>query len=207
MSRTLDERYAFLRRWVSPDTLTKIENAVGITRYLQDQGKLDIPQQEVSQGGAVKLDVPSDSTASLIRHYGKPGSSNLTKIIFPYPMRLAWDLEKKATSSRCHKKVKESLQSILEHILKHYNGIDGVREARMDRFGGIYNFRKMRGGSSYSRHSWGIAIDLDPDQNGLRTRRPKATMPDPVIAIFAAHGWKSGGTAWGRDYMHFQATK
>ncbi len=205
----LASRVALLQRWigVTPDdgifghqTLSKLEDKLGITSYRDSQQTTKGELRTTSSW-------PADTTSALIRYYGKPGPSNLVKITFPYPMRLAWDLSQKATSSRCHKKVKDSLERALEMILEHYNGIDGVREARMDRFGGIYNFRKMRGGSSYSRHSWGIAIDLDPDQNGLHVRRPRATMPEAVVRIFEAVGAKSGGRAWGRDWMHYQFTQ
>jgi hypothetical protein len=65
----------------------------------------------------------------------------------------------------------------------------------------------MRGGHAWSRHAWGIAIDLDPDRNGLHAPWPiSATMPEPVIRIFEKHGWKSYARSLGRDAMHFQAT-
>ena len=73
----------------------------------------------------------------------------------------------------------------------------------------------MRRGTSLSRHSWGIAIDLNPDENTMQTpwkaerigQPGWATMPQEAIAVFEKHGWKSGAHAWGKDAMHFQATR
>jgi hypothetical protein len=103
---------------------------------------------------------------------------------------------------RCHKKVAASLKKVLQeisaspfaYVLKEYAG--------------VYNFRPMRGGSRYSKHAWGVAIDLDPNKNGLHQNWPEsASMPFGVIEIFAKHGWLSAGAFWNRDSMHFEATK
>ena len=66
----------------------------------------------------------------------------------------------------------------------------------------------MRGGSRISTHAWGIAIDLAPNWNGNLMPWPTvATMPLEIMEIFAREGWLSAGAFWGRDAMHFQATR
>jgi hypothetical protein len=66
----------------------------------------------------------------------------------------------------------------------------------------------MRGGKRPSKHSWGAAIDLDPDHNGLKTSWPfAATMPIEVMEEFAREGWIGLGWQIGRDSMHFQPTR
>ena len=75
----------------------------------------------------------------------------------------------------------------------------------MDLFGGCLNVRRVRGGNSWSIHSWGAAIDLDPEQNSLPMHRERATMPEAVINIFAEENWVSMGRERDFDYMHFQA--
>ncbi|MDA1014973.1 MAG: M15 family metallopeptidase [Planctomycetota bacterium] len=149
---------------------------------------------------------PADTDAAITTFFGER-DSNRSYLQLPYPMRLAWDLGTTVTRIQCNTKVVDSLGRILSAILEFYGSLEGVQEARMDRFAGCFAVRKMRGGTSWSRHSWGIAIDIDSEQNGLTTAWPsKATMPEDVIKIFEAEGWKSGARAWGRDAMHFQAT-
>ena len=151
--------------------------------------------------------IPADTYRDLVDTYGRPGDENLlTKIKFPYPMRLAWDHSTTVKTSRVHRLAKKDLVSILQQI-KSLGG-DFIREHGLDLYGGIFNPRKIRGGSSWSRHAWGIAIDLNPDENGLRTPWPgRASMPVEVVEIFEDAGWKSGARAWGRDAMHFQRTR
>jgi hypothetical protein len=75
-------------------------------------------------------------------------------------------------------------------------------------YNGCYNNRSMRGGSTPSLHARGAAIDFLAGDNGNKTSWPaKATMPLDVMKIFAVEGWLSAGAFWGRDAMHFQATR
>ena len=66
----------------------------------------------------------------------------------------------------------------------------------------------MRGGYTPSLHARGAAIDFDSYDNGNSTHWPVgATMPIGVMEEFAREGWVAAGAFWGRDAMHFQATK
>lgn len=151
---------------------------------------------------------PSADFYSVSKVFGKPGDeSNLVRFTFPYPMRLAWNKAKVLKTHRCHKLIKAPLVAALKEIEEEY-GMGWIRRYGLDLYGGIYNYRKTRGGNSMSKHSWGIAIDLNPDANGNRVPWPsKATMPIQAIKIFEKHGFKSAARAWGRDAMHFEYTK
>ncbi|MFK7926984.1 MAG: M15 family metallopeptidase [Myxococcota bacterium] len=87
-----------------------------------------------------------------------------------------------------------------------------------------FNCRPVLGGSSWSQHSYGRAIDINPLRNpyvrGKKVDPPEGRAwldrssgaagvigPDsPAIAAFRAIGWKWGGN-WSssKDYQHFSA--
>jgi hypothetical protein len=152
------------------------------------------------------------TTSKIINLYGTPNQqgSYLTTIKLPYPMRLAWDLNTKVTKMRCHKKTAEDFNKVFEDILAHY-GYEKILELGIDLFGGCFNFRAMRGGSDYSRHSWGIAIDLDPARNLLKetSRTARFARPEykPMIDIFYKHGFVSLGIEKNYDWMHFEKSE
>jgi hypothetical protein len=150
------------------------------------------------------------TTRQLISKYGKPnitGSGYLETIVLPYPMRLAWDTDTKVSKMSCHKLVKDKFLSVFNDILTHY-GYEKIVELGIDLFGGCFNFRKMRGGNDWSRHSWGVAIDLDPARNLLKESKKTARFarPEykPMIDIFYKHGFVSLGVEKNYDWMHFE---
>lgn len=144
---------------------------------------------------------PSSDPASLNRYFGNAGDES---ILTPMPLvglGIQYD-GAPVKVIRCNKLVAASLHRVLEAIAA------GPHADILTRYAGCYNYRVMRGGSSLSCHAWGVAIDLDPDNNGNLTPWPKvATMPFEVIEAFAREGWLSAGAFWGRDGMHFQATR
>lgn len=152
------------------------------------------------------------TTKQIISIYGKPTQQGgyLTTIKLPYPMRLAWDKKTKVTKMRCHKLVAEDFLGVFNDILDHY-GYEKIVELGIDLFGGCFNFRAMRGGSNYSRHSWGIAIDLHPEANGLKTPFNKALFSKPEYTklheIFEKHGFENLGKVKGYDAMHFEISE
>jgi hypothetical protein len=95
------------------------------------------------------------------------GAGYLVKIKLPYPMRIAWDLDSTVNTMMCHKLVADNFTAVFNELLSTY-GYDKIKELGIDLFGGCFNYRKMRGGTALSMHSWGIAIDLDPARNLLK---------------------------------------
>ncbi len=148
---------------------------------------------------------PKSDRASIEAFYGLPGDeSNLVSFEFPYPMYYGG---KRVLRSRCHKKIKDSLLRVLTAIGDRYGEAKAIMEEAED-YGGIFNFRMKRGGGNLSLHSWGIAIDLDADDNMFRDHWPmKADMPLEIMECFAREGWLSAGAFWGYDAMHHQATQ
>jgi D-alanyl-D-alanine carboxypeptidase len=149
------------------------------------------------------------TTAQATAKYGVPSKNPtyLTTLQLPYPMRLAWDVSTKVNKIQCHKLVHDQLKAIFEEILQVY-GYEKIVELGIDLFGGCFNFRVMRGGTELSRHSWGIAIDLDPERNQLKETSATARFarPEykPMIDIFYKHGFVGLGREENRDWMHFQ---
>lgn len=148
---------------------------------------------------------PEDTLSALKEFYGTPGDeNNLVTIEFPFPMFYEG---KRVLKSRCHAKVKDSLLRVLGEIGTKWINNRGILEEAED-YGGIYNFRQMRNSLAISRHSWGIAIDLDADDNDMNSAWPqKSDMPLEIMEAFAREGWLSAGAFWGRDAMHFQCTR
>ncbi len=151
---------------------------------------------------------PSSSQEDLIRYYGQVGD-NQVRIILPYPHKLAWDTDKTINSYLCHEKVHDSLKRVLTRTLSHY-GLDKIEQLHLDLWGGCLNVRSMRGGSKYSTHSWGIAVDYDPEHNRLKWGRDKALFAKPEYdswwSFWKEEGWTSLGLTQNRDWMHIQAT-
>lgn len=149
------------------------------------------------------------TTKQAIEDFGKPNQEGtyLVSINLPYPMRLAWDIKTKVKTMRCHKLVAQNFTNVFKELLEVY-GLPKIQELGIDLFGGCFNFRQMRGGSDYSRHSWGIAIDLDPQRNLLHERSDTARFarPEykPMIDIFYKNGFVSLGVEKNYDWMHFE---
>lgn len=148
-----------------------------------------------------QVDVPS--------FYGAPGNPKSTAGVcaLPFPFVLAWDKATKVNSFRCHEKVAAAFTGIFGEAARHY-GETRYRALGLDIFGGCYNLRAMRGGTAYSMHSWGIAVDLDPERNQLKWGKDRASFARPEYVPFWNIVEQAGATSLGRerdfDFQHFQ---
>jgi hypothetical protein len=189
---------------------TQTDHAVEVIRNRLQNG-LDAPpfrdSDDRPQPGA---DVwPLQTQKEVRKFYGAVGS-NLVRIQLPYEHRLAWDKTKRIRSYSCHAKVHDSLLRVLTRVLAHY-GEDGIREHRLDLWGGCYNKRKKKGGTTWSMHAWGIAVDYDPENNRFKWGWEKATFARPEYdawwKIWEDEGWTSLGRRRNFDWMHIQAAR
>ena len=141
---------------------------------------------------------PDADQHSLTWFYGPAGDeSRLVSIPAPVVMSYEGVIVK---TLRCHAKVADSLARILV-------AVESCVPAPIV-YDGCYNNRPMRGGSLPSLHARGAAIDLYADENGNHVPWPTvATMPLAIMECFAREGWICAGAFWGRDGMHFQATR
>lgn len=147
---------------------------------------------------------PQSTSRALEAFYGQAGDeSQLVRIEFPYPMYYEG---KRVTSTRVHKKCAASLLRVLKAIKDKIPQYPDIQDEAED-FGGLFNNRNKRGGTTKSLHAWGAAIDLDADDNTFRNSWPmQSDMPLEIIEEFAKEGWTSAAAFWGYDSMHFQAT-
>ena len=133
--------------------------------------------------------------------------ANLVLLPPPFRMVLAWQKMQCVRNIRVHRKCEDSLISVLTNIACHFGSEQALEANGLHLFGGCYTFRTMRGGTSLSMHSFGCAIDLDPERNPLgKPYDEKAgMMPMEVVRMFESEGWVWGGR-WKRpDCQHFQA--
>ena len=151
-------------------------------------------------------DWPRQNESSMNAFFGARGT-NQVQWSSPFPFRIAWDLGKTVSAFACHRLVAPHMTKIWSRTLEHY-GHDEIKRLRLDLFGGCLNVRKMRGGSAWSIHSWGCAMDVDPERNQLRWKRASASLDDPPYKAFWGFVYDEGAISLGieRDYdwMHFQ---
>jgi hypothetical protein len=124
-------------------------------------------------------------------------SKYLCRTKLPFAIPLSWNPTLKVRNLYCHHKLKEIFPAVFTAIDKA-----GLK-SKVKTYGGCFNFRSKRLGSKLSTHSWGIAIDLNPEQNGMGTT---GNMPGGIVRIFKEFGFTWGGDWSGssKDPMHFQ---
>ncbi|MDY6943454.1 MAG: M15 family peptidase [Pseudomonadota bacterium] len=152
---------------------------------------------------------PTQSEDDLTGYFG-PVAEQLVRVQLPYPHRLAWDKRKVVDSFVCHPKVEASLQRVLQQVFDTY-GMTEIRALGLDLWGGCFAKRQKRGGSTWSTHAWGIAIDYDPERNQLNWGRHQAQLArpeyEPWWACWENEGWVSLGRSRNFDWMHVQAAR
>jgi len=165
------------------------------------------------------------------KKYGNPSANGilsqnwkkkyLTTVSLPFPMRIAGNLKKSITVIEFNKKAANALVQAFTLAYRYariqmkkkygydkttdfYNKVtnDFICAAKIDIFGGAFVFRKKRGSNKLSLHSYGIAIDINPQENAMRT---KGNMPEWFIQCMKKYEFVWGGD-WksSKDPMHFQ---
>jgi hypothetical protein len=152
---------------------------------------------------------PRQTQDELIKFFG-PVGANQTSLVLPdgYPdLRLAWDTDNHLRKFQCHERVVLPMTRVLERVVDAY-GPAKIVALGLDLFGGCLNVRRMRGGSSWSTHAWGIAVDFDPANNQLRWDRKRARFAKPEYVkwweLWEAEGAVSLGRVRDFDWMHVQ---
>ena len=150
---------------------------------------------------------PRQTQEEVRAFFGNVGTHQ-TMLDLPYTHRLAWDKNVLINRYSCHEKVHDSLNRILTRVHEHY-GEERIIELRLDLFGGCFNKRKKKGGSTWSMHAWGVAVDYDPENNQFRWGWDRASFARPEYdawwKIWEEEGWTGLGRSRNYDWMHIQA--
>jgi hypothetical protein len=124
-------------------------------------------------------------------------SEFLGRLTLPFPLRLSWDKSTSVTQMTCHKRIAPVFAMVFGEIEKR-----GL-QAKIESFGGCFSFRPQRRSTKLSTHAWGIAIDLNTDDNAQGST---GNMDAGLVEIFRSAGFEWGGEWVGSacDPMHFQ---
>lgn len=148
----------------------------------------------------------SPTTRAFTKAYGMVGM-NQGMVETPYPLVLDWDTSTIIDRFSAHESVVDSIERVMERAADHY-GLEQIEELGLNRYGGCLNIRKKRGGSSYSTHSWGVAIDWFPSVNRLRethkTARFAQNQYKKWLDLWEEEGFMSLGRCYDFDWMHVQ---
>lgn len=192
--------------WWGPSTEEGVRQLMMKLRGEADWDWADIVPGTANPNG---FPLESDVTAFFGPH-GVPGGREppLERIPSPWPMKISFNLSLRRTSFRVHQKAAPSLKRVLDKIHAAYSDAQ-KSEIGIDIFGGDYVPRRIRNGTRWSMHSWGIAFDFDPDRNGMEMGHSNSRLAQrdavPFWDAWESEGWYSLGRQRGFDYMHIQA--
>lgn len=168
------------------------------------------------------------SGKELVRYFGNPKMANYeaNMVTLDLPFTYIYSGNFKPIKIKCHKSVVKNFKKAHEliwnevrKIIKNKYGFNETSEfynkkayeylnsKRLNICGGSFNVRKMRTSNSWSHHSFGIAIDIDPAKNPM-SKKLTTSLPSWYIKC-----WKQAGFEWGGDWknskdsMHFEVTK
>jgi hypothetical protein len=130
-------------------------------------------------------------------------AENINVFSLPFPMVLSWQPSKTILKFQAHRLAGDKIISALETMLSAYS-LEYIRARKLDRWGGCFNFRLIRGGNELSAHSWGTAVDINPDIGRLGNAEDARQYPRFIVESFTSEGFIWGGL-WKRpDSMHFE---
>ncbi|MCL5778312.1 hypothetical protein M1105_15110 [Limibaculum sp. FT325] len=176
---------------------------------------IDAPRPVARPAGAEGAPWPRQGFAAMTGFYGPNGlpgghTPPLVRVPCPWPLRLAWESDTVVGAIAIHERCADSLARILARVRDRYGPAE-IARLGLDRFGGSYAARRMRGGSRWSTHAWAAAIDWEPARNRLTWRRDRAMLAHPDAEdwwrIWEEEGWLSLGRARDFDWMHVQAAR
>jgi len=152
---------------------------------------------------------PKEIENEIINAYGMPGNHQVY-LKLPYKMKLSWNQSIWIDGFLCHEKVKNSLNNIFLDVSKAYTK-EEINNYGFNIWGGCLKVRYKRSLKELSLHSWGIAVDINPNENRFLWDSKKASFAKEYCLkwweIWENYSWYSLGRNHDYDWMHIQATK
>ncbi|MBV5334406.1 MAG: M15 family metallopeptidase [Sulfuricurvum sp.] len=130
------------------------------------------------------------------KKYGQPSGNNKCMMLWDVPSELEIGVIPRRIY--CNKDLVEPLSKAFKALIETGN----VTELKT--WDGCFNIRTIRGSSTMSLHSWGVAVDLNAFENGLG-KIPR--LSDGFVLCFTQNGFDWGGRFGRPDGMHFQLQK
>lgn len=163
---------------------------------------------------AATIRLPMDNSTAMTAFYGAPSASPgyLGWFSFPHPATrlysrtgsLLRDYQGDSRlDHRTHRLLADRITNALAEIYRTL-GRERFEEEGWHVYGGSHNYRPTTSGGRLSTHAWAAAVDMNPNENTFR--QTTTTFSDAAIDIMEKFGFLSGGRAWGKDWMHFQAS-
>jgi hypothetical protein len=190
--------------------------------------KFDTPYPLFYEGSMVKNDQKLQPTAG-----GKKVAVKFSNLTYDYTTKLWTDVSgkhgKAGATYKHNKKVdgprtfkvheleKDSIEKCYTEIANAYT-LEEIYKLGLNCCSGLYNARNIRGGNTWSMHSWGTAIDILASRGVLKSKErygssksnPPAAFTKPeykkFLDIMESNGWYSLGRRADYDWMHFQTT-
>lgn len=164
---------------------------------------------------------PLPTRVEMVKFYGNPDANgdglvdaeweraNLVFIESPWLLTIEWAPASKTRRIRCHAKIADSLQRVLNTIWElHGKSQERIEKQGMHRYSGCFNFRVQRGAKTpvLSSHAYAAAVDFNATDNPLGRRWKAGMMSLDVVRAFKAEGAKWGGDFRRPDCQHFEFT-
>jgi hypothetical protein len=178
--------------------------------YKQANGKLPDPWRPDDVEAVPPQPTNWGKQSEINKKFGPAGGKQCTAGIveLPFKLKIAWDLKTEISTFRCHEDVAQSITRVYNKVASAYSA-EQIKEIGLDLWGGCYNYREKRGGTTLSTHAYGVAVDIDPIRNQLKWNSTQARLAKSDAAEFwkcwESEGWLSLGKARNFDWMHVQA--
>jgi hypothetical protein len=137
------------------------------------------------------------TSADCTKKYGTPDIHMERKemVLWDIPTEINAGIPELPNRLYCNKDIVKPLEEAFQNV------IDRDLACHIKSWDGCFNIRKKRGGSTYSLHSWAIAVDFNAAWNRFGA---KPQMSLKVVKCFTDAGFEWGGTWSKKDGMHFQ---